>query len=161
MIHTTLSIAITAAIGGLWWYATVHSAARAQRWQARLAWREGHDITAGMAMLAAVDTEETAPPWRTAPGRTGGEDCPRCGGARCRPHREGRDCKEDGFTEATAYAAGRPIPREGRHSTGAALLRWVAGDWVTAELPITVRRQLGHMAGLARVPVVAGGEVRP
>lgn len=151
--HRTIAATIAAGLGGLWWWAS-----RAGQRAAAAAWRDGQDITAGLAMLVAVDTTQDAPPWRTAPTPTG-DHCPRCGGRRCRPHREGRDCGLDGIAEATAYAASHPLAREGRHSGAASILRWLVGDWTTTDMPIGLRRQLGRLAGLARVPQVV--EVAP
>lgn len=79
------------------------------------------------------------PPWRTAPaaGSPLGDNgwpvpgaqprCPdpTCNARRCRHHRDGDSHEQVG---RPAYAAGRPLPRDGRHSTTVRIAHWARID---------------------------------
>lgn len=159
-----IAIAVLGTIAGLWSYSD-----RIGRLRLAAA-EEDARVIAGPAALPPAAPE--LPPWRTAPWVTGTGElpvigsqprCPNpaCRSRRCRAAREGRDCQMDGSGHSTAYAAGRPLPRDGHHSLPVALAKWLVGDWAAAPLPVATRRQLGRLAGLTRVPAIAGGEVTP
>jgi len=112
------------------------------------------------AELAAIPAELAAPANLPAPGSGGQPPCPNpgCRGRHCATwRRRAIPCSDQHATvELPVYAAGLPLPRDGRHSVSAALVRWLAGDWWDAPLPVRLRRQLGRLAGATRVPVQHG-----
>jgi hypothetical protein len=174
-VHTTIWLLIVAAFA-----AAAHTMApgrirlvapwRAARWAAagwryRLA-RLAADVREAAAprlpeLRLAYDTGEVTvlPPWRTAP--VVGDDwrCGGCGQHRCREGREGRDCRLSGHDQPTAYAAGHPLPADGRHAVTRAVARWLAGDWWDSPLPALERLRLGRLAGAVRAPVQLAGPV--
>jgi hypothetical protein len=118
------------------------------------------ELAAVPAELAAVPAGLVAPADLPAPGSGGQPPCPNpgCRGRHCSTwRRRAIPCSDQHATvELPVYAAGLPLPRDGRHSASAALVRWLAGDWWDAPLPVRLRRQLGRLAGTTRVPVQHG-----
>jgi hypothetical protein len=184
MIHTTIFGVLLFALSGLWgWAEHVSRAPTAARTRDRLAgpWRAARWVTAGwryqLARLAAdvreaaaprlpelrlaYDTGEVAtlPLWRTAPVVADDWLCGYCGEHRCRDGREGRDCRLSGHDQPTAYAAGHPLPADGRHAVTQAVARWLAGDWWNSPLPAVERLRLARLAGMVRSPVQLAGPV--
>jgi hypothetical protein len=130
---------LTAALVLPRWWAAGWRARRATR----RAWKAGADL---LAMTATITQElpTMLPPWRTAPPPdSDAPQCPNCrnpktgrGGTRCRPWREGRDCATEGAGERPVYAAGRALPRDGRHDRRVRIAAWIHTDHM---------RQLRHM----------------
>lgn len=83
---------------------------------------------------------------------------PYCRGRHCGTwRRRGVPCSDQTATiDLPLYASGLPLPRDGRHAVSTVLVRWLAGDWWEVPMPVRLRRQLGRMAGAARVPVQLG-----
>lgn len=143
---------------------------RARR-AARAAYAIGADLTAGLAALTGEQPVIVAPPWRTAPAATGHRHlipgrqptCPGCGGRRCRSAREGRDCRWDGEHEPTAYAAGRPLPRPGRHDVWVIAAAWRRRHrlaWLRLAVtldPTTYAHRLGRAVQLGNGHVIGAG----
>lgn len=158
-----IAVVLIAAIAALW-LAAEHIGNRR-----RAALAEEARIVGGLVAINGQSNTEL-PPWRTAPWATGTSELPvvgaqpacGCGGRRCRAHREGRDCRWDGVTEPTAYAAGHPLPRDGRHSTVAVAVRWLVGEaqWQTGETPIGERLRLARLLGAFRPPTALAGPYR-
>lgn len=109
------------------------------------------------AELAALTGRPAGPPW-PEPGSQVPCPSPTCRGRRCASwRRRGIPCGHPGIPDRLpAYRAGLPLPRDGRHSTSAAVVRWLGGDWWEAPLPVRLRRQLARTAGATRVPVQLG-----
>jgi len=103
----------------------------------------------------------TLPP-QAAPG--GHLPCPnsQCRGRHCSTwRRRGVPCSDQTATiDMPLYTSGLPLPRDGRHAVSTVLVRWLAGDWWEVPMPVRLRRQLGRMAGAARVPVQLSYPVR-
>jgi len=185
MIHTLIFGGLVAAIGGLWWMAeattgepgalrprdVLAAPVRAARWwlarrrwarttrrAARAAWVAGADLVGGWVLTAPPAAELAA--WHDVPPRDTGPAC-HAGRARCRECRLGGDCRSVGPDpdQRPAYAAGRALPRPGRHDVRQVLARWLAGDWWETPLPADLRLRLARMAGAVRAPVQLAGPV--
>jgi hypothetical protein len=90
-------------------------------WAWRSAARADQRELATAAALLNYDTPPAVelPAWRsTRPVWPVDDRCPNpsCGSRRCRPWWEGRDCEADQHQRPAAYAAGHPLPANGRHS---------------------------------------------
>lgn len=143
MIHTLIFGGLVTAIGGLWWLAeattpepgslrprdVLAAPVRAARWAlASHRWQTAlradlQELATATAMLSwtapqagAAGPARPEPAWYAARplGLTG--SCPSCEAVRCRAWWEGRDCRWEGEHDRPVYAAGRPLPRPGRHS---------------------------------------------
>lgn len=116
--------------------------------------RPNDDGVYELAELAAMHRGPAGPPW-PEPGSQAPCPNPDCRGRRCAAwRRRGIACSEPSLPASLpAYAVGSPVPREGRHSATTAIVRWLAGDWWGAPMPVRLRRQLARMAGAARVPI--------
>lgn len=141
---------------------------------ARARWRERYrayatdDQVAQLGYDMAHAVAAPVPPWRDAPAASGHRhlipggqsSCPSCGGRRCRAWREGLDCRHEGATETTAYAAGRPLPRDGRHTVTVRLhayrrrLRLAYLRQAVTLDPATYAAKLGRAVALTRHVVV-------
>lgn len=151
MLHDLIALTVLTAIAAAVWWMT--SPDRRTRAAAKAAWEDGADLATGW-MLAAEPAPVLAE-WHDVPPRDSSPPC-KAGRPRCRECRLGGDCRQYATGELPVYAAGHPLPRDGRHSGPAAVARWLAGGWELSELPIGLRRQLGRLAGAVRVPAQLG-----
>lgn len=92
------------------WGVAAHRARR----QRAAAWREGGHLVRGVVALRATPDPQPGSQSR----------CPRCGGRRCGPWRDGLDCGPQHAPQLTTTLGGG-----GAHEAAAVLRRWVDVAW--------------------------------